>query len=194
MDRVASQCRRLARKISGDSVGVCGHRAISVAGRGCSDPGERCGGRETRAERSEAHGRQSGASAFPSVADESRVDTGFGSYLREESAGRDSSDELEVQRLGEVRQLAAGRSDSGTRGGTPGASGVEAKGWRASRGARRRIDRYEWRGRAAGYGGMPAERGAAAESRVEPCGPRTGVPRLSGDRPGDLAESGSGRR
>src|SRR5271156_6600560 len=180
MDRVASQCRRLARKISGDSVGVCGHRAISVAGRGCSDPGERCGGGETRAERSEAHGRQSGASAFPSVADESRVDTGFGSYLLEESAGRDSSDELEVQRLGEVRQLAAGRSDSGTRGGTPGASGVEAKGWRASRGA--------------GYGGMPAERGAAAESRVEPCGPRTGVPLLSGDRPGDLAESGSGRR
>jgi hypothetical protein len=64
----------------------------------------------------------------------------------------------------------------------------------AGDGARRRQHRRQWLGLVADHRGVPAERGAAAQSGDEPRRNRAPLPRLSGDRAGDLAAPRHRRR
>ena len=86
--------------------------------------------------------------------------------------GRVSPYQLAFQRLGQVRRLAAGRSDSRPGYGTAAPAGVAANDRVARRiqtahCPRRRLHRHQRRRHSAYYGGVPLERGAAAQSRCQ---------------------------
>ena len=189
LDRLAPQPRRLARQVRADPLGLRRDRPPPEPGRAGPHPrrrAARCS--DARPTGSTRAGSTSTRVAFVKAATD-RVwlrDSGPTFVVNDEAeASRRARrpDRLEVQRLGEVRQLPARRPPAprGSRAGSACARWtprVEVDGRPAPRRDGRRRDRRQRPGDAADDRGMPAQRRPGPQPRARPRGDRAGLRRL----------------
>ena len=147
---VAAQSRRLAGKVSGDSVALCGDCPAARRARACAHSRRGREGRAACDRHSEARRRESGPGQLSRVADRPRLDARLRPDFCAQRRGPGGHHQLALQCLGQVFRLASRRSGAGPRGGTARLAGSgsrrsKSRARRSASGARRRVHRHQWR-------------------------------------------------